>query len=142
MREKVQRRKICIFGGMTLFYIVMLLLTVIGRRVHDTGLPEVRGIYPEMFSYSDGICTSYKPGLPIQLKNQPVFQIVCREKNGEERYYAKQVTDMEILEERKDVFLVGGELNGYQMIICEGMENVRDGSEVLLINEEDLKPWN
>lgn len=142
MRNQVQRRKIWIFWGMVLFYLGMLLLTVTGRRVHDARLPKVRGIYPEMFSYSDGVSTSYQPGLPNQLKNQPVFRIVCREKNGEERYYAKQVTDMEALEERGDVFLVGGELNGYQMIICEGMENVRDGSEVLLINEEDLKPWN
>lgn len=142
MRKGIRWKRICVAAGSILFYMGMLLLTVTGRAVHNGGLPKVRGRYPELFPFREGEETVYKPGLPASLKNQPVFQIVCREKNGEIRYFAKQITDFWVLETREDVFLVEGKVSSYQMIICEGMEMVKDGSEVWLLNEEELQPWN
>lgn len=93
MGKRIRWKRRCVAAGSVLFYMGMLLLTVVGRVVHNDGLPKVRGQYPEMFLFRDGEETVYKPGLPISLKDQLVFQIVCREKNGEKRYFAKQITD-------------------------------------------------
>lgn len=141
MRKKLQWKKICILGGLAIFYTGMFLFSVSARKVHEAGLPKVTGCYPEMYSYSGSASSGYKTGIPIHLKDKPLFQIVVREKNGELRTYAELITGFEVLEEQEEYFLVDDGVNSYQMIISEGMEAVEDGSEVVLLNEEDLKSW-
>lgn len=141
MGKGTSMKKVTLLVISALFYVGMLLFTVVARKVHEAGLPKVTGCYPEMYSYSDGATSGFKAGIPLYLKDKPLFQIAVREKNGELRYYAELVTEFEVLEEQEEVYLVDGGVNSYQMIISEGMEAVEDGSEVVLLNEEDFKSW-
>lgn len=134
-------RKKGLFFLIGLFYFVMLLLTLCSRGVHEADLPKVKIFYPELYSAGSSDSFVSYPGIPEALWNSKLFLVKQEVKNGEIRYFAKEVKNAVFYEQREDIILIREGIPSFSMVVLTGAENVTDGSEVVVLNEEDIKAW-
>jgi len=130
---------ILIAGGV--FYGVMLFLAVFARRFYETTLPKVRIGYLEQRSFLVEGEQRYLVAMPEELLGKKLFCLMAEEINGEVRYVAYERNEVVYGEEKDGYYPVLDGINGYTMIVTEGMEALEEGKEVLVLNEEEIKSW-
>lgn len=137
MRKK---RAVFVVGGV--FYLVMFFLTLFAKRMHAASLPSVRIGYLEqrMFlTVGDG---AYLPALPEELYGKKLYCISIEEKNGEPRYITREVRAVFSGEKEKGYYAVSGGISGFVPLVMEASGELKEGREVFVENEEEIKSWN
>ncbi len=125
-----------------LFYLSMILLTVCAKRTHTATLARVLIGYPEQMSFAEGETHTYLPAVPQELGENKLFYLVEEQKNGEMRFFVREAGDI-ILGEAEDGYcpVLGGFSAGWPLIM-EHTEELTDGQEVFVENEEEYQAWN
>lgn len=136
------RKKAGILALSGLFYIVMLLLAVSARKMHTAALPVVRIAYLEQKMFLTGEEREYLPALPEALKGRALYYVSEEEKNGESRYVARKLENVQLGEEKEGYYPVQDGISSYVALIVESDETLEEGKEVFVENEEEIKSWN
>lgn len=133
-----------------LFYGAMLLLTVTAWDVHVARLPEVTAERPAKQRFTYEITgeygtmerTSSFTALPKEMVDSgKVFQLQSVTEQDFTYYYARQLTvTIDETKENADFYAVPDDFSLFgATIIMTGYENLKDGDEVHLIEEEQKK---
>lgn len=130
---------ILIIGGV--FYAVMLFLALFARGFYEANLPKVRIGYLDQKSFWLDGEQRYVPALPEELLGKRLFYMREEEKNGEVRYVVYERTSVVCGEAKDGFYPVLDGLDGYTAIVTEGMEFLKEGEEVVVLNEEEIKSW-
>lgn len=124
------------------FYLAMALLAVFAKKMHTASLPTVRIGYLEQKTVTIDEKRQYLPVLPEELHGKPLYQVSEEEKNGEIRYVARRI-EITVADEPKEGYyavLSGG--GSYTALIVEGFDELEEGKEVFVENEEEIKSWD
>lgn len=135
------RRKGVLWGVNGLFYLVMLVLALFAKRIYTSSLPCVRIGYLERKTFLlDGEMV-FLTALPEGLYGKTLYSVMKEEKNGEERFIVREI-QADISEEKQNGYYpVLGGLSDFVMLVVEGMEELEEGREVFVENEEEIKSW-
>ncbi len=136
------RKKTIILVVSGLFYLIMLLLAVFARKLHTAALPHVRIGYLEQKTFTVEEGRVYLPALPEELYGKPLYYVSEEEKNGEIRYVAKGLEATVAAEEQGGYYGVLDGISGFTALIVEGFEELEEGREVFVENEEEIKSWD
>jgi len=132
------RGKKILFGISVLFYLGMILLSLSARRLYTASLPRVRIGYPEHRLFRVDGEQAYLPAIPEELAAKELYALTEVERNGELRYVAERLEPL-FGEEQDGYYPVMEGINILSPLVVEGMEDLTEGQEVCLENEEELK---
>lgn len=124
------------------FYLLMFLLTVFSKMNYRNSLTEVTVKSLEIgYVKVDGASTSVAMA-PDGLDAEKVFTIERTEINGTVRMLARRLTDVKsgCTEEGKK-YLSGAGIGFGTVVVLEGSEELCEGKEVKVLNEEELPSW-
>lgn len=136
------RKKGVVFAISGLFYLMMLLLTLFAKKRYMASLPVVRIGYLEQRTFLTGEGQIYLPALPEELYGKTLYCIRMEEKNGEPRYIAREIRAVLSGEKENGYYAVSGGISGFVPLVLEASEELEEGREVFVENEEELKSWN
>ncbi|WOO36612.1 hypothetical protein R2R35_22930 [Anaerocolumna sp. AGMB13020] len=149
------RKKILVVTGV--FYLIMLVLTLSGRSVHNALLPKVTvtSLEYEKFPVSNDIKNGkklseeqqkgkksfdqpqefdLKIGIPKNIyKNKKVYIITIMTVNGEERTLAREVQELITGRVGETCYEVVSGLSALDQIVVTGQEDLFDGREVYVV---------
>lgn len=111
------------------------------KKLHTASLPEVRVGYLEQRSFWVEESQEFLPALPRELYGTELYYLSEEEKNGEVRYIARKVKTLSLGEEENGYYPVVDGMSAYWPVITEVAEELKEGQEVFVENEEDLKSW-
>jgi len=124
------------------FYLAMALLAVFAKKLHTASLPTVQIGYLEQKTVTIDEKRQYLPVLPEELYGNPLYYVSAEEKNGEIRYVARRI-EVTVYDEPQDgYYAVLSGANSYTAFIVEGFEELEEGREVFVENEEEIKSWD
>lgn len=125
-----------------LFFVVMLFLTVVTRKIHIASLPKVTVCSLEMVwfdekqgeeSEEENSMLQLSLGLPKELYHgQKIFVISMEVVNGEERSIAREVNHLVLGRESKDYYEVVEGISSLDQVILSEEESIQDGDEVYI----------
>lgn len=125
------KRKILVVG--TVFYLSMLFLSVSAKRIHTAKLPKVTVTNLETKNF--GECANV--AIPKEVYDSyPVYIIEKEILNGEERSFAKEVTDLVIGQSDDLNYEVIQGLTWMDQVIVNNQNQLKDGCEVYVENKE------
>ena len=130
-----------LFAVIALFYFGMALFAIFAKKIHTASLPRVRIGYLEQRVFAIGERQSFLPALPRELCGTELYYLSEEEKNGEMRYFARKMDELVIGEEENGYCPVTEGMSALWPLITDGAEELKDGQEVVVENEEDLKSW-
>ncbi len=135
-------RKKILFAVIVLFYFGMALLAVFAKKLHTASLSKVRIAYLEQRVFNVGESQSFLPALPREFLGTELYYLSEEEKNGEVRYIARSLDGVILGEEENGYCPVTDGMSAFWPLITVGTEKLKDGQEVFVENEEDLKSWD
>ncbi|NLC19367.1 MAG: hypothetical protein GX757_09160 [Clostridiales bacterium] len=121
------------------YYLILLILTLCARRIHNASLPRVTvgTLEFEEFDYydenSDADRKSFRlgAGIPKEIyDNHKVYVIRKEIVNGEERNIAREVKNLEIGQSNEKYYEVLQGISMIDLVVFTGQEYIQDGSEV------------
>lgn len=136
------RKKAVILTFSGLFYVAMLLLAVFAKKMHTAALPTVRIAYLEQKMFLLGEEREYLPALPEELYGRLLYYVSEEEKNGEIRYVARKLENVQLGEKNGTYYPVQDGISSFVTLIVESDEALEEGKEVFVENEEEIKSWN
>lgn len=136
------RKKAVILTFSALFYVAMLLLAVFAKKIHTAALPTVRIAYLEQKMFLLGEEREYLPALPEELHGRLLYYVSEEEKNGEIRYVARKLENVQLGEKNGTYYPVQDGISSFVTLIVESDEALEEGKEVFVENEEEIKSWN
>lgn len=136
MRTKRITIFVCVF-----FYVILLVLTLAARPIHNASLPRVtvgtldfkEFDYVEDESSDIAFRKNYRlsVGLPKELYDNHKVYIIRKEiVNGEERDIAREVTNLELGQSNDKFYEVIRGISMLDQVVFTGQEYIQDGSEV------------
>lgn len=134
-----RKRILCLVSG--LFYLCMAVLGISAKKLHTASLPNVCIGYLEQRSFFVEGNQDFLPALPQELYGTELYYLSEEEKNGEVRYIARKIENLSLGEEEDGYYPVVDGMSAYWPVITEEAEELKDGQEVFVENEEDLKSW-
>ncbi len=134
-------KKKLLFAVSVLFYFGMALLAVFAEKLHTASLTRVRIAYLEQRVFHAGESQSFLSALPRELCRTELYYLSEEEKNGEVRYIARKIENLSLGEEEDGYCPVVDGMSALWPLITEGAEQLTEGQEVFVENEEDLKSW-
>lgn len=134
-------KKRLFFAVSVLFYFGMAFLAVFAEKLHTASLTRVDITYLEQRVFHMGESQSIHLALPQELCETELYYLSEEEKNGEIRYIARRLDDVILGEEENGYCPVIEGMSALWPLITEGTEELKDGQEVFVENEEDLKSW-
>lgn len=123
------------------FYFGMALLALFAEKIHMASLPRVRIGYLEQRVFTVGESQSFFSALPREFCETELYYLSEEEKNGEIRYIARALDEVVLGEEEEGYCPVIKGMSSLWPLITEGAEELTEGQEVFVENEEDLKSW-
>ena len=117
-----------------LFYVVMAVLSLTARKIHNANLPqvEVMELKSDIFYNEDG-SHSFGVSLPKELYNDGVvYRVTTEIINKEFRYIARLAQNIEFGEENFTCYEVKDGLFYNDKIIISSLEGITDGCEVYI----------
>ena len=132
------RGKKILFGISAVFYLGMILLSLSAKRLYTASLPRVRIEYPEHRLFRVDGEQAYLPAIPEELAAKELYVLAEVERNGELRYEAERLEPC-FGELQDGYYPVLEGVNILSPLVVEGMEDLTEGQEVFLENEEELK---
>lgn len=134
-----RKRILCLVSG--LFYLCMAVLGMFAKKLHTASLPKVRIGYLEQRSFWVEESQEFLPALPQELYGTVLYYLSEEEKNGEVRYIARKIENLSLGGEVDGYYPVVDGMSAYWPVITEVAEELKEGQEVFVENEEDLKSW-
>lgn len=134
-------KKKLLFAVIGLFYFGMALLALIAKSLHTASLPRIHIGYLEQRMFWVEGNQAYLPALPRELCETELYYLSEEEKNGEVRYFARKMDSVSFGEEEDGYCPVLDGMSVLWPLITEGAEELTEGQEVFVENEEDLKSW-
>ncbi len=119
-----------------LFYAGMLVLALGARRLHESSLPRVDVVKPEIIVFGAGETWKVSSALPEEMVTDGTLFVVSQELvNGEIRMVARKVADL-LLGQTEDGYreIIRG-VDAMSQVIVDAGEELSDGDEVLLKEE-------
>lgn len=136
------RRKEVLWVVNGLFYLVMLVLALFAKKLYTASLPCVRVGYLERMSFLLDGESVYVTALPEALYGKTLYSVEKEEKNGEERFVVRELQAEISGEKQNGYYPVLRGISAFVMLVVEGMEELEEGREVFVENEEEIKSWN
>lgn len=136
------RKRLGVVLTAIVFYLLMLFLTIFSRINYRNSLTEVTvKLLENGFVKVDGENTSVAL-VPEKFGSEKFFTIVRTEVNGSVRLLAKELSDVKITcSEDGKKYLSGAGIGFGTVVVLEGSEELCEGKEVKVLNEEELPSW-
>lgn len=135
------RKKDILWAVNGLFYLVMLMLALFAKRIYTSSLPCVRIGYLERKTFVLDGESIFLTALPEELYGKTLYSVIKEEKNGENRFVVSKVQANISGEKQNGYYPVLGGLSDFVMLVVEGMEELEEGREVFIENEEEIASW-
>ena len=135
------RKRKLLFAVIVLFYFSMALLAIVAKKLHTASMPRVRIEYLEQRVFYVGESQTFLPALPRELCETELYYFSVEEKNGEVRYIARNLNGVTLGKEENGYCPVLDGMSAIWPLITTGAEQLTEGQEVFVENEEDLKSW-
>ena len=132
------RGKKILFGISAVFYLGMIVLSLSAKRLYTASLVRVRICYPEQRLFRVDGERAYLTAIPEELAKKELYALTEVERNGELRYVAERLEPC-FGELQDGYYPVLEGVNILSPLVVEGMEDLTEGQEVFLENEEELK---
>ena len=134
----MRKRKVVLIISV-LFYLVMGVLAIGSQRMYRADLPKVHICYLEHRTFFEDGTYSYLPALPESFYNRPVYYVQVTVKNKEKIYIVRKAENMVLGYENDGYYPVKDDIMwAYRALIVDPPENITEGQEVLVENEEEI----
>lgn len=120
------------------FFIVILLLSIFAKRIHQSFLPKVQVITLDYEYFEDDgskenqLLFDMTYGIPKELCKEEVFIISTELVNGENRTIARLATDLKLGRENAKCYEVLEGIGHDAKIISHSNKRIQDGDEVII----------